>query len=136
MNLIAGSFRIELLPRRLVDEEDWVRVQLVASALGFVGDFEAWLQLEDLRRFERELEAMYSNLSGTAELSSAEPDLRLTLTAGSLGQILGTYKFESEQREGGATALTGAFELDQSYLPPLAASVGNLVAELSQKNVA
>src|SRR5262245_12759066 len=135
MNLTAGTFRVELLPRRRVDDEDWVRVQLVAQALGFAADFEAWLQLEDLRRFERELESMYSTLSGTAELCCAEPDIRLMLTATSLGQVRGAYKFESEQRKGGATCLSGAFELDQSFLPSLATSVGSLVAELSNEKV-
>lgn len=135
MKLTAGTFRIELLPRRQVDDEDWVRVQLLASALGFSADFECWLQLEDLRRFERQLEAMHSTLSGVAELSSAEPDIRLTLTMTELGQIVGTYKFKSEQREGGATALSGAFECDQSYLSPLAESVRRLVSELSRENV-
>ncbi len=136
MNFAAGSFRVSLLPRSVVDEEDWVRVHLAASANGFIADYEAWLQLEDLRRFERELEAMYSALSGSATLASAESDIRISLSMASLGQILGTYRFESEYREGGATALTGAFELDQSYLPSLAAGVGALVSELSQKNVA
>lgn len=136
MKLTAGTFRIELFPRRRVDDEDWVRVQLVASALGFVADFEAWLQLEDLRRFGREVETMYSTLGGIAELSSAEPDIRLRLTATSMGQIAGNYRFESEHREGGATVMSGAFELDQSYLPAVVASVGGLVAELGHQNVA
>jgi hypothetical protein len=136
MNLNAGTFRIELLPRRRVDDEDWVRVQLIASAPGFAADFEAWLQLEDLRRFKRQVEAIYSTLAGVAELSSAEPDICLKLAAASMGQVLGTYRFESEYREGGATILSGAVELDQSYLPALAASVENLISDLSHENVA
>jgi hypothetical protein len=61
MKLTAHGLRIELRPRRTADDEEWVRVQVLVAAHGFTGDFEAWLQVSDLARFENELRVMYDS---------------------------------------------------------------------------
>jgi len=121
-----------------VDDEDWVRVQVIVEATGFAGGFEGWLQLEDLKRFKHEVEVMYAEV-GTpmnATLGSAEPDIWVQMRSLPLGNIEGTYRFESERRDGKPTALLGAFSLDQSFLPELAQSIMVLVTELGGSNVA
>jgi len=121
--------QLELQPRRKVDEEDWVRVQVLLQTNGFRGDFEAWLQLTDLVRFRDEIEEMYDCVGEqrSAILSSAEPDIDIRLESRRLGGIQGSYRLESERLNGEPTAISGAFELDQSHLPSLQTSVDSLV---------
>lgn len=137
MKLVTGPFQLELSPKRTVDREDWVRAQAVVAAVGFAGNFEAWLQLEDLKRFQGQLEVMYAAIGTprTADLMGAEPDIKVHLQSQPLGGILGNYRFESERREGAATALSGSFELDQSFLPELAESVRGLILALGERHV-
>lgn len=137
MNLLTRDLQIQLLPIRAADDEDWVRVQVVLVATGFTGNFEAWLQLADLERFEHELDAMYLAVGkpATAELSSAEPDIFVHLEMQPLGGILGEFSFESERLAGIPTVLQGAFEIDQSFLPGLRQSVNALAIQLKAKNV-
>jgi hypothetical protein len=136
MKLSTHGLSIELLARRAVDSEDWVRVQVVVVAPGFTGDFEAWLQLNDLRRFKGQVQAMYELVgsSVTAALGCAEPDINVELQMQPLGGVLGRYRFESGRLDGGPTVLSGAFTFDQSYLPALAESIGSLMVELGSEN--
>jgi hypothetical protein len=127
MNLTAGPVRIALLPLGRLDREDWTHVRARVEVPGFFGDFEAWLQGCDIGRFKRELEAMYATIRGTATLASNEAEILIVLTAQNLGQIGGSYKLQSEYREGGPTLLSGSFEMDQTYLPSLIRSVSELM---------
>jgi hypothetical protein len=104
---------------------------------GFVGDFEAWLQLGDLERFANEIGAMYESVekSSTAVLVSAEPDIQINLAMQSLGGIVGTYALESERPDGIPTVLSGGFNIDQSFLPSLRQSIYSLIADLGGKHV-
>jgi hypothetical protein len=135
MKLSAATLTIELRLRRTVDDEDWVRVQVLAAANGFHGDFEAWLQLGDLVRFREEIEVMHSYVGQAlaATLSSAEPGIKIELNMQPLGGIEGTYAFESERPTGTPTVLSGGFEIDQSYLPGLRDSLADLIASLAER---
>ncbi len=109
-----------------------MRVHVTAKADVFAGDFEAWLQLNDLVRFKTELEHMDANIgkSNSAQLVSHEPGVEVTLSMRPLGQIEGSYVFENENTGSGSTKLSGSFELDQSYLLALTSSVESLILEL------
>ncbi len=135
VKLSAATLTIELRPRRIVDDEDWVRVQVLAGANGFRGDFEAWLQLGDLVRFSEEIEVMHPSLGQalTATLASAEPDIKTMLNTQALGGIEGTYALESERPIGTPTVLSGGFAIDQSYLPALRDSIDDLIAALAER---
>ena len=132
MKLSAHGLQLELLPRGLVDDEDWVRVQVVTVVNGFHGEFEAWLQSTDLDRFRREINSLYVAVgqAGKATLASAEPEIEIVLTMRPNGAVDGTYKFESERRNGYATVLSGGFEIDQSFLPELERDIQVLLSEL------
>jgi hypothetical protein len=129
MRISATHLQLELQPRRKVDDEDWVRVQVLLRVHGFRGDFEAWLQLGDLIRFRDDIERMHENVGQqtSASLASAEPDIEIRLESQRLGGIQGTYRFESERLDGRPTALSGAFEIDQSHLPAIRASINDLI---------
>ncbi|WP_124948816.1 WapI family immunity protein [Sulfuriferula thiophila] len=137
MKLHAHGLHIELRPQRLVDDEDWVRVQVLVEANGFSGDFEAWLQLGDLTHFANEVGVMYESVgkSSTAVLASAEPDIIIKLEMQSLGGIVGNYSLESERPDGIPTVLSGAFNIDQSFLPSLRQSIDSLIVDLGGKHV-
>lgn len=47
MRLHTASFSLELTGRRIVDDEDWVRVWAEVIVGVFAGGLEAYLQLED-----------------------------------------------------------------------------------------
>jgi hypothetical protein len=132
MKLTTHGLSLELVALRAVDAEDWVRVQVVAAAPGFTGDFEAWLQLSDLQRFKTEVQSMYESVGSPANASlvCAEPDVKIKLEMLPLGSIIGSYRLESERPDGKPTALTGAFQLDQSYLPSLVESIDALASKL------
>jgi hypothetical protein len=136
MKLSTEAFSLELSPRRLVDDEDWVRVQVSAVGDVFSGTFEAYLQLEDLRRFNREVGLMYANVGASREaiLSCCEPGVHVRLLSDYLGAVTGTYRLQSERLDVPSAVLSGAFRIDQSYLPELAASVEELIAALSEQN--
>ena len=130
MRLHTASFSLELTGRRIVDGEDWVRVWAEVTLGVFAGGLEAYLQLEDLRRFKREIELLHGNVGvpGEAVLSGIEPFINLDLKSDRLGSIAGTCKLEDESSR---AQLSGVFSIDQSYLPELAASVENLIDALS-----
>src|SRR5688500_18943057 len=119
MRISASGLHLQLQARRRADDEDWCRVQVVAQVNGFQGEFEAWLQAADLERFANAVDRMYESVgqASIATLSSAEPYIEVTLTMRQLGGIHGRYKLESERRDGAPTVLSGAFEIDQSFLP-------------------
>ena len=135
MKLRAAHFSTELDSVRLVDSEDWVRVQVSVVGGVFSGAFQASLQLEDLKRFGSELDRMSigAGLPHEAVLSCLERGVCIKLLSNRMGQIDGTYEFESDN--GSFAKLAGSFQLDQSYLPELIASTHELITSLS-KNVA
>ena len=135
MNLHAAHFSLRLEPWRHVDSEDWVRVRASVAGGVFNGVFEAFLQLEDLHRFRHAVQNMHAAVGSVIEavLSCYEPGIYVRLLSNQLGQVEGTYTFEAE--DGSLAKLTGSFQVDQSFLPELAASTQELIAQLS-KNVA
>lgn len=132
MKLSSSGLQLELLARRRANDEDWCRVQVEARANGFRGEFEAWLQTADLERFSSAVDHMYKSVgqANIATLSSAEPDIVVSLTMHPLGGIDGRYRLESERRDGAPTVLSGVFEIDQSFLPVLHESIETLLSEL------
>ncbi len=137
MKLSAHGLHIELVPVTRADSEEWARVRVIIRVSGFQGDFEAWLQSSDLQRFAKELATLYQSVGkpAIATLASAEPDIQVTLTMHALGSITGKYALESERPDGVPTVLSGAFALDQSYLPELQQSVEALAATQHENNV-
>jgi hypothetical protein len=136
MELRTHGLEIHLYPLSQADSEGWTHVEVEVRVSGFFGRYTAQLQLEDLERFAHELASMADRLGSEtkAVLGSAEPDLLIELAMNARGQISGRYACESERRDGVPTALTGAFEMDQSFLPRLRQQCAQLISELSRGN--
>jgi len=132
MDLSTHGLHLELRPACTADGEGWCRVQVKVRANGFRGEFESWLQLNDIERFKNQLSAMSASIGKVciATLASAEPDIRMELSMHPLGNITGRYALESERRDGIATMLSGAFDLDQSFLPSLQQGIDELLEQL------
>jgi hypothetical protein len=133
MELRTHGLELHLRPIGQADSGGWTRVHAEVRVSGFLGQYNAQIQLEDLERFALELRDMHDGFDrdSRAVLRSAEPDLFIELAMNRLGQIKGRYVFESERRDGVPTALTGAFEMDQSFLPLLRQRCDELIAQLS-----
>ena len=78
------------------------------------------LMTTDFERFRTGVAAMYDSLSGEAELSGYEPNLKVKLDAGPLGHIDGRVEITPDH-----TCERHLFDVggwDQTYLPRLIAS--------------
>jgi hypothetical protein len=133
MRIVASALRLELAPASAADAAGWARVRVRAESGGFRGDFEAAIQPEDLRRFERELATMEETQGrpAPATLSCAEPGLDVRLDADRPGALAGHFALESPRGDGAWTTLSGTFELDRGELPALRASIDELLEALA-----
>jgi hypothetical protein len=134
MELNADGLQLKLTPYEQVDcdDEDWANTTVTIQCNGFSGSFVAWIQTGDIRRFQEELTFMYKSVgtAGMARLCGAEPDIDVKLTMDRRGHIVGSYRFESERRDGTPTVLSGKFEMDQSYIPTLTKGLDDLALTL------
>jgi hypothetical protein len=130
----TNGLQLSVKSLRSVDDEDWVRVGVVASAPDFSAETEGWLQAGDITRFADECRALYDTVgkNGRAILQSAEPDIHVTLESNALAQITGQYPLESERPNGIQTVRRGSFEMDQSHLPELEKGSRRLATELAK----
>jgi hypothetical protein len=128
----AEGLALKIESHSNADSEDWAMVLVESHCNGFNGQFIAWLQTEDLERFSKQLSRIVTDLGqeSTATLVSAEPDLELELKLDRRGHIKGSYRLESERRDGIPTSLSGAFDMDQTYIPLLLAQVQQLIERL------
>jgi hypothetical protein len=128
----ADGLALKIESHSTADSEDWAQVLVESSCNGFNGRFIAWMQTEDLERFSKQLSRMVTDIGQelTAALVSAEPDLELELKLDRRGHIKGSYRLESERRDGTPTSLSGAFDMDQTYIPLLLAQVHELTERL------
>ena len=130
LNTHGASFIIATHSR--TDAEGWCKVHVQVKTNGFQGETIAWLMMEGLKIFEKDLHAMMQNIGKDlrTRLCSPEPDLDIQLVMNHLGQIQGTFALESERRDGIPTVLSGAFSMDQSFLPELKKQTKNLIKAL------
>ena len=77
------------------------------------------LMTTDFERFRSELSRMHETLRGQASLSGYEPNLKVALRAGSLGQIGGQVEITPDQL---SESHRFDFGFDQTYLPRLIAA--------------
>jgi len=132
MKFRADGLALKIEPHSKADPEDWAKVLVESRCHGFTGHFIAWLQTEDLARFARQLSRMVTDIGQelTGTLVSAEQDLEFELKMDQRGHIKGSYRFESERRDGTPTVLSGAFDMDQTYIPLLLTQVQKLTERL------
>ena len=125
--MVLKCHRLDLIikPAGKPGPEGWIHLDVRVSVPGFEGGFGAELQVEDLERFRNDLIHMDKHLGKDckADLSGVEPGISISLESDKLGNIEGEYRFESDMYNGKPTCLSGAFNLDQTFLNPLIKSI-------------
>ena len=132
MKLNCQRFELTIDPLTKEGPEGWLHVFVKIQVPGFQGKFEAEIQLEDLERFKVDLKNMDDRLGAecNASLESAEPGIYLKLKSNKLGQVYCGYEFESERYDGKPTCLSGAFEIDQTFIKPLMLTVSEDIKKI------
>lgn len=133
IKLRAHGAAFKISAHSAADGEGWCAVDVEVETIGFNGKTIARLEIEGLKTFEKELEAMMRNIGKDlqARLCSSEPDLYIELTVSRLGQIRGIFSLESERRADIPTVLSGSFTMDQTFLSPLRKQLADLMVALS-----
>lgn len=129
MEIRAQGLQLSLRVAQPPDQEGWIKLDVEVTVAGFSGRCLGWIQHDDLGRFADALQQMDATVGepSKAVLSSAEPDIKIELSMDRRGHVVGRYAFESERRDGIPTVLSGAFEMDRSFLPALRREVAELV---------
>jgi hypothetical protein len=114
---------------------NWLRVTAHCGAQGAsVWTDGAILETVSFLRFRRELADLYQTLNGQAELSSYEPNLVATVrAASSAGQL--SFRVDITPNHL-SQAHWFEYEIDQSYLPPVAAACDRLLARYAVRDPA
>jgi hypothetical protein len=101
------------------------------DAAGFRGELDFQMLRSDLDSFRAQLSdsLVQANWPSDVRLASTEPGVDLSFRIDRTGQVVGAYRF------GGLGAhrpvLSGAFEMDQTYLGPLLGQVERDLADLT-----
>ena len=138
-SLNVGDPRLWVLRRQFPDSQDswdgnWLNVVAVYSGIGSRVEVSGpFLDTVSFVAFRSRLEAMASSLTGSAELSSVEPELRLMLSyADTLGHVEGWLELTSDHlREEHRFKI----ELDQTHLPELIRQLRAIETEFPTRGV-
>jgi hypothetical protein len=110
-----------------------LEVRVDATAKGFSGGAETWIDGFDLKNFTAALRALERSRQGALELKSMAPDeLRLAIrSVGDAGHLLVEFAVSkgakvADGREAVSMRVVGAFELDPGTVGEVAAGFGQL----------
>jgi hypothetical protein len=81
-------------------EGNWLTVEVEVRAGSFGGRFQAELRADELQDFQLQLEALRGALEGTARLESVEGWVRLEVTPGPQGRLLGVCEVRDDPTGG------------------------------------
>ena len=122
-DVAIGPLKIWIHGRQFAEKTDywdgnWLRASAHCASSGATVEASgSFLRTDELERWLQQIEALHRSLQGTAALEPLEPELRITLTGDGLGHISAVVELTPDQLR---QEHTFRFELDQSYLPPLA----------------
>jgi hypothetical protein len=107
-------------------DSNWLRVTAhCGSGAASVWTGGAIIHLSEVHQWHSELAILRDTLSGEAALKCMEPELSVTLKAGSLGHISMEVSITPEHL---AQEHWFKFEIDQTYLPPLVQQCADVLA--------
>jgi hypothetical protein len=115
----ADHVAVEITNRSLT--EPWLRGSLDIKAGPWSGRFLVSFHKGELRQFALEIEKLYRDLVGPAELNTMEQNLRVGLSGDAKGRIVLEGRAQDSSFSG--THLVFRFEMDQTELPAIAASL-------------
>jgi hypothetical protein len=91
--------------------------QVSVRSSPFSGKLTAGFLAGELNRFGREIERLYIELTGKAELQPLEPNITITMIGNGRGNI--DVAGSARERLGWGPELRFEFELDQTHLPAI-----------------
>lgn len=106
--------RYERAPVGEYHDDNWLTSQIRLRAGGFRGNVDASILTDELAGFLTELRPLYGALRGTAEFSTLENQLHLTLTGDGKGHI--ELVGEAADQPGVGNRLHFTLQFDQSQL--------------------
>lgn len=95
-------------------DDNWLIVQIRVAAGGFRGKVDASILTDELVGFTAQVRSLNETVSGTAQFTTLEEQLELTLTADSKGRI--TLSGRVADEAGVGNRLCFEFDFDQSQL--------------------
>ena len=104
---------------------NWIVCDIQLSTGGFRGGFQASLRSEEFQAFLAEVEVLADSLEGTAAFSTMEGQLAFTLASDGKGHV--RVSGEALDEPGIGNRLHFEFEIDQTYLPLITASLEHLL---------
>jgi len=110
-----------------VDDGNWLFSQISVRAGMWQGSVQATLRTEDFPEFYRQIKELYQNPVSTAKYETLEGWLNLTLSGDRFGHI--NIEGSALDAPGIGNELRFHFQIDQSYLPAILASLEALEAE-------
>ena len=129
----AGANHVLIRPIRrshpgLFDHVDgnWIDCELEIAAGGFRGHFRADMRAEEFAGFLTEVLALNRTLEGAAALTTMEGQLAVSLTGDGEGHI--HVRGTAVDETGTGNRLEFRFEIDQTYLQPIAQSLEHVLA--------
>jgi len=109
-----------------VKDGNWIDCELQVSAGGFRGSFRADLRSEEFQGFLEEMEALKRDIEGTATLATLDGQIALALTADGAGPV--RVSGEAIDAKENGNRLQFSFEIDETEVPAICESLGNLLA--------
>ena len=95
-------------------DDNWLSISITVRVGGFSGRVRASIVTDELVRFAEALHRLYEQLTGSAEFTTLEGQLSLTLTCDSRGHI--TVRGEVLDQAGIGNRLSFHLDPDQSFL--------------------
>jgi hypothetical protein len=108
--------------------EGWANSEVAVNLGPWSGRYAAQFHGTDFSSFATESKQLISTLDGVAGMSSLDGYLNLTLTGDGLGHV--AVAGSAWDRPGWGSHLEISFEIDQTYLPDLLASVEEVIERL------
>lgn len=112
------------------DPYSWAKARVQINVVGFSGDMEIYMDVDDMVRFKAELEPMYKNVAGVAEFKTMEDQVYIKLEVDNLGHVEASGYLKDLL---GENKLTFEFSYDQTLLLHTISEIDELLSNLKLK---
>jgi hypothetical protein len=117
----SGAYHVAIQITDRSGQERWLEGNVDIKAGSWHGTFRVWFHQGELHHFASEIERLYADLAGPADIHPLEPYLELRLRGNGKGHIVLEGKAQDLLSSG--TYLTFRLEMDQTELPAIIASL-------------
>ena len=105
---------------------NWIDCEVAVQVKGFRGNFRAGLRSEEFQSFLEETQGLQRTLEGTAQFTTMEEQVALTLAGDGKGHV--RVSGEARDEPGSGNRLQFEFALEQTALPSICRSLEQFLA--------